>query len=216
MGRYKNGIQGPFSGKIGTVIGARCRGIDYMRGLSNPSTKPPTQPQVNQRLRFALTMGWLTPVSEFIEIGYQQAHEDGTTTMNRAVSFHLKNGVITGDAPDYGIDFKRTIFSRGDLQSSWLLEAQSLAGCMLELKWADQNTSAYCNDNDAANFIAYSPSKQRFVTYADVAMRANKEVRLLFPEDFADGEVHCWMHYVDLSGKKVSTTLYLGEMVVFS
>jgi hypothetical protein len=47
-------------------------------------------------------------------------------------------------------------------------------------------------------------------------VRADKEVRLLFPVDFADDEVHCWMHYVDLSGKKVSTTLYLGEMVVFS
>lgn len=215
MGRYKNGIQGSFSGKIGTVIGARCRGIDYMRGLSNPSSKPPTPAQVSQRLKFAMAMGWLTPLSEFIETGYQQSYEDGTTTMNRAVSFHLSNEVITGIAPNYGIDFKKTIFSRGNLQSSLLLEAQSISGCMLDLQWADRDTSAYCNDDDAANFIVYNPSKERFVTYKDVALRADKTVRLQFPADFADAEVHCWMHYVDISGKKVSTTLYLGEMAVF-
>lgn len=216
MGRYKNGIQGPFSGKIGTVVGASCRGINYMRGLSNPSSKPPTPAQVNQRLKFALAVGWLTPLSEFIETGYQQSYEDGKTTMNRAISFHLNNGVITGTGPDYGIDFKKSVFSRGDSQSSWLLEAQSVDGCMIHLKWDDRYASAYCNDNDMANFIAYSPTKERFVTYVDVAMRSDNEVHLMFPEDFAGTEVHCWMHYVDASGKKVSTTLYLGEMAVFS
>lgn len=215
MGRYKNGIQGPFSGKIGTVIGASCRGIDYMRGLSNPSSKPATPAQTNQRLKFALVMGWLKPLKEFIEIGYQQAYEDGKTPMNRAVSFHMTNEVITGTAPNYAFDFKRAAFSRGNLQSSFLQEVQSLSGGLLHLNWADGYPSAYCNDDDIADFIVYSSAKERFVSYINVARRTDKEVYLQLPTDFVNDEVHCWMSYVAADGKKVSTTLYLGEMVVF-
>jgi len=33
MGTIKKGILGDFSGKVGTVVGASCRGISYMGSL---------------------------------------------------------------------------------------------------------------------------------------------------------------------------------------
>ena len=58
MGRISKGILGGFAGTVGTVIGGKWRGIEYMRsrptgGRSNPSTL-----QLAQRIRFALGIGF--------------------------------------------------------------------------------------------------------------------------------------------------------------
>ena len=39
MGTIKKGILGGFSGKVGTVIGAAWKGIDYMRSVSTSVSK---------------------------------------------------------------------------------------------------------------------------------------------------------------------------------
>ena len=54
MGRISKGIPGGFAGTVGTVVGSKWRGIEYMRsqptgGRSNPSTL-----QLAQRNRFAV------------------------------------------------------------------------------------------------------------------------------------------------------------------
>ncbi|HET6556446.1 MAG TPA: DUF6266 family protein [Prolixibacteraceae bacterium] len=42
MATFVNGILGGFSGKVGTVIGACWKGIDYMRGLATSITNSRT------------------------------------------------------------------------------------------------------------------------------------------------------------------------------
>lgn len=70
MARYKNGINGTVKGKVGSVVVATCRGVDYIRSLGESSSKPPTLAQLNQRLRFALVMGWLKPLLNQINVGF--------------------------------------------------------------------------------------------------------------------------------------------------
>lgn len=45
MGTYKNGIAGPFSGKIGGVVGSGWKGIDYIRSIPRKSKGPPSDRQ---------------------------------------------------------------------------------------------------------------------------------------------------------------------------
>ena len=211
MAIYKKGINGPVSGKIGNVVGATCRGVAYLRGMPE-TTAAPTQKQINQRLKFALVMGWLKPLLNIINIGYQVLFGD-KTPMNRAVSYHLKEAV-TGDAPDYGIDFKKAVFSRGELLVSWILEVLCLVNTVLNIKWDNLPASAFSNDNDKASFIIYNPAKESFVTFEKVALRGDKEAVLQLPGKFAGDAVHGWMNYVNAEGNVVSTSVYLGEVTV--
>ncbi|WP_316811278.1 DUF6266 family protein [Pedobacter heparinus] len=211
MATYKNGINGAISGKVGNVVGATCRGIAYLRSL--PETiKAPTEKQINQRLKFAVVMGWLQPLLKIINIGYQIL-SGYKTSMNRAVSYHLTEAVV-GDAPDYQIDFKKAIFSRGELLVSWILELLCLVNAVLSIKWDNGPASAFCNDDDQASFVIYNPEKEAFVTFTDVATRQQKEAVLQLPEDFAGDTVHCWQHFVNAAGDAVSTSVYLGEVMV--
>lgn len=211
MATYKKGINGPFKGKLGNVVGASWRGVDYLRSLGE-TTAAPTQKQINQRLKFALVMGWLKPLLNIINIGYQILTGD-KTPMNRAVSYHLKEAV-TGDAPDYGINFKKAIFSRGELLVSWILEVLCLVNAVLNIKWDNGPESAFSNDTDKASFIIYNPAKEAFVSFEGIALRSDKEAALQLPDDFAHDRVHAWMHYVNAEGNAVSTSVYLGEYTI--
>ena len=92
MGRYTKGILGPFNGKIGTVIGSTWKGIDYMRSLPKPSSKAPSQAQLEQRLKFAMGVGFLKPISSLINQGFKSV-EQGNTGFNVAVAYTVKNAV---------------------------------------------------------------------------------------------------------------------------
>ncbi|MDD4417119.1 MAG: DUF6266 family protein, partial [Proteiniphilum sp.] len=54
MGTIKQGILGGFSGKVGNIVGASWRGIDYIRSMPASVRNPRTVAQVSQRTRFAL------------------------------------------------------------------------------------------------------------------------------------------------------------------
>ena len=52
MGTIKQGILGPFSGKVGTVIGSFWKGIAVMRGIAPSITDAKSYAQLEQRANF--------------------------------------------------------------------------------------------------------------------------------------------------------------------
>lgn len=213
MGKYKNGIGGPFSGKIGNVVGVTWRGIDVMRSLPEPSTKPATEKQLNQRYVFAMGNSWLQPLRALIWIGFQ-VFTGTKTPMNGAVSLLLKEAVTGETRENYAIDFAKVILSRGELLISSIKKVWTPVDALLKIEWENPAASVFCKDDDRATFVVYNPQKVQFVTFQDVADRAAKEVGLQLPLDFAGDAVHIWMHYVNVEGNAVSTTQYLGEIAV--
>nr|WP_068889762.1 DUF6266 family protein [Pedobacter panaciterrae] len=59
-----------------------------------------------------------------------------------------------------------------------------------------------------------NPAKEQFITFQDVVVRAAREISLQMPKDFANDAVHCYMHYVNAYSNAVSTSVYVGEIVV--
>jgi len=212
MARYKSGINGPFSGKIGPVIGSSWRGVDYMKSEAKPNDKPATEKQLHQRHIFTMVNSWLRPLRELIWIGFQ-AFKGTKTPMNGLVSFILKEAV-TGFGVDSSIVFSKVVFSRGELFISLIKEVLSLPGCILNIKWENGPASVFNKDNDKATFIVYNPVKGAFVTFKNITARSANEVSLKLPKHFKNHTVHCWMHYVNAAGDAVSTSLYVGEISV--
>lgn len=207
MGRYKKGIQGPFSGKIGSVVGASWRGVDYMRSLPERSKKAPTEKQLKQQKKFALVYGWLKPIRDMIWLGYQQ-FKGRKTPMNVAVSFHMLHAVKEVDN-EFNIDFANVVLSRGELLPSFVQEITSPAEDTLKITWKDVPYSAFCRSDDGANFIVYNPAKNKFVTFEDIAKRDQKEAVLSLPSGFVNNSIRVWMNYASADKEQVSTSVYL-------
>ena len=62
--------------------------------------------------------------------------------------------------------------------------------------------------------MVYNPANEKFVTFVGVANREAEQAELTLPVEFTGDAVHCWMQYVDVAGGKVSTSAYLGEILV--
>jgi hypothetical protein len=213
MARYKNGVNGAFSGKIGNVVGSSWRGIDYMRSLADTTGKVFSEKQRNQHFLMGMVSGWLKVLKHIIEIGYQQ-FVTGKTPMNGCVSYHMKHAV-TGDAPiEYAIDFTKVIFSRGELLVPFIKRIMPLTDAVLQVNWENAPATIFNNEDDLATFVVYSPAKKAFTTFEAIAQRADKEVLLELPSNYRGDTVHCWQHFVNVKGNAVSTTVYLGKVTV--
>lgn len=193
-------------------MAASWRGIDYFRAVAEPSAKPATEAQLKQRRIFAVAMLWLKPILDLINIGYQST-TTAKTPMNAALSYHMKAAVVEL-AEDYGIDFSKAIFSKGELLTSFVKEWSSLEDGLFYVKWEDAAESWFAAASDLATYIVYNPVKETFVTFKDVANRADKETLLQLPQTFVGDELHVYLYYVSRDGKQVSTSLYLGKNIL--
>ena len=213
MGTIKKGILGGFSGKVGTVIGASWKGIDYMRSLPKKSSKPPTQLQLDVRARMALAMGFLNPVLPLIRVGYQSYNGDGTTPINTAVAELIKGG-ITGTSPNFVVDFDKVSYSKGELSGPWTPEIETTVAGELTFNWAAQPVSPVAQPTDQLTLVVYNPAKDKYVFLSNAAVRSALTVDLLLPLDFSGDTVHSYMFFVSQDGKQVSSTFYAGEMAL--
>ena len=64
MARYKNGVNGSFKGKVGSVTGCKWKGIDYMRSLPKVTeSRPLSDAELANRKKFAAAHFWLQPIT---------------------------------------------------------------------------------------------------------------------------------------------------------
>ena len=102
MGKISQGILGGFSGKVGSVVGANWKGINYMRSKAVSVANPRTEGQVKQRTKFSVTLNFLQPITDFLRVGYKM-YAIKKTAFNAAMSYFINNA-ITGESPDFSID----------------------------------------------------------------------------------------------------------------
>lgn len=214
MGTFIKGVHGGFSGRIGNVIGAAWRGVDYMRSLPRKSNKPATEAQLKQRLIIRLVMGFLRPISGLIRIGYQ-SYKSGKTPLN-AATVALIDKAVTGVYPNLNIDFPHVMFSKGHLLKPMLTGMESVATAKIKFDWLN-NTPLYGTSTaatDRATLLVYNPVKEEFVTAEDVAVRTGLTFTLIVPANWIGDDVHGWMSFVSTSRREVSDSVYAGVTAV--
>jgi hypothetical protein len=213
MGKYKKGILGYFRGKIGTVVGAIWNGIHYMRSLPDVGADNPTEAQLNVRARLVLISLFLKRINALINVGYQKFNK-GITPMNAATSYHLKHAITGTSSLDYAIDFTKVVFSAGDLLPANNAEVNITIAAKLDFIWVNDADPLSTGGTDKATIMVYNPTKDKLVTLAGAAPRSAEGYILSVPGDFSGDEVYAWIAFVNVKGKEVSDSVYIGEFLV--
>jgi hypothetical protein len=211
MARITSGILGPVSGKVGAVVGASWRGIDYIRGLPEPSNKPATSLQLAQRLKMVLFRGFLLGVDQIIEKCFQ--NYDKETAMNSALSYNMKHAV-TGNYPDMSIDFPNLMYSKGDLLSAWSPSVASNETNSIDFRWQNGAFSPYRDAKDQVIIVVYSPEVKKFVKLTNAGIRTDGGSRIILPEEFKGKKAHCYLSFYSDNLNIASTSEYIGEITV--
>ncbi|WP_276089711.1 DUF6266 family protein [Pedobacter sp. JY14-1] len=212
MARYKNGINGPVSGKVGNVVASSWRGVTYFRAKAR-AVRVSSEAQELQRLKFKLVRKWLQPLFAVINVGYRFFTES-KTPMNGCVGYHLKEAVREVDG-HFVIDFAKAIFSRGELLISLVRAVIRLPESLLQILWDDVQENVFCLRTDRLTVVVYCPECNEFAVFEGVAQRGDGQVKLTLPAGFSrtsDEPVHVWMQYLSEMGDAVSTTQYLGKL----
>lgn len=210
MGTYSKGILGPFSGRIGTVVGSNWKGIDYMRSLPKRSSKTPSDAQMEQRVRLTIAVNFLKPISKLIGLGFNKV-AGKNTGFNVATSQVVKEA-ISGTYPDYVIDYAKVLISRGDLTGPWNAAVLAAPGAVA-FSWTNNTGSGNAAKTDKAVVLVYNELKGQFVYDMSAATRSAALLNLPVPESFVGDTVHTWMAFVSEDGKSVATSIYLGSVV---
>ena len=95
MAHYNQGILGPFSGKVGPVVGSTWKGRQVMRGRPYPKknvTPSVLQGRIQQRL--TAISNFLRPLGGFVSMGMRYAAKAaGITPRNYATKLNMENSM---------------------------------------------------------------------------------------------------------------------------
>lgn len=211
MGTISKGILGGFSGKVGNVVGGNWKGIDYMRSKASRRNFKPTQPQLEQQLKFALVVRFVQTISGLVEISFGN-FAVRKTGFNSAVSYTLKNAV-TGTYPVYSIRYSDALVSRGDLPNVLAPVVNSGAGSVLNFSWTNNSGVGIARATDKAMLVVYCPAFNQCIYTTGGANRSTLTDSLDL-SSFSRQDVHTWIGFISENGQNVASSFYTGMVTV--
>lgn len=207
MGIIEKGLNGPFKGKVGSVIGSSWRKINYIKSLPRPKKTFVISPkQAIQQQKFTLLNSFLLPISNLLELGFAQ-HSGTATGRNAAFRFNYDHA-FTEQGDVLRLNYPALQLSRGTLctagaEKAWL-EADDLC-----VSWNPKTYGMGGAMDDAAHVVVYSPAEDFFLSGNRVNIRRDGAVRIKL--DGLDGSqgLHVWLFFADRHRQQVSKTVYV-------
>lgn len=212
MGTFKKGILGGFSGKVGTVVGANWRGKDVMRSLPKASNTAPTEAQIQQRTKFAMTIKFLTPLQPIVTRYF--GSDAGVKTRRNLAMAYLITEAIEPLGDDFVWNYSKILISRGDLIGLNNPTVTSNANQTLTFNWTDNSGQGDAKNQDKVLVVAYDPASKTTVFSLQIATRVNATGSFILPQYLSGATVHIWIATAAADDKLYSTSQYLGTAEV--
>lgn len=208
MGTYSNSNFGRIKGKVGEGVGSKWRGVKVLRSLPTKSSKPATVAQLAVHARFALAAAQLSPIKDVLNLGFNDKKLNKTTGYNAAVKTFLAQS-ITGDYPNYAVDFPSLTFSKGSLSA---VEITMSAESQLFFSWPEDLNDYTAFASDKITFIIYNETKNTYKVRNNY-FRSDIEASMHYPGKPGD-KLHFWAFCVKNDGRTVSPSQYIGMVTV--
>lgn len=210
MGKYLQGINGPFIGKVGTAVGTIWKGIPVMRSTPVKRKKPFTEGELRQHARFRLINNFLNPLADLFKVTFK-SEAIQVSEYNKAVSYNIKNA-IAGVYPDFSIDYEAVLLGRGDLPGALSHALNSPAPGQLRISWTGNVGKGKAKATDRTYAAIYVEELRQWI-YDDLP-EASRSSELLIPDiaKMAGYTLHVYLGFISADGREVSNSAYLGSI----
>ncbi len=207
MGKLLQGINGPFSGKVGPVVGYVLNNKPVVRILARRSKKPLTPKQIHQRKKFALMNDFLGQLQSLLNITYAGVAINMTGS-NKAFSYNVMNA-IRGFYPDISIDYKMVLLGRGDLPNVESTKTIPTEEGKLEFRWTDNSGTGKAKSTDKAFAAVYNEELNDWEYELNLATRG-EGICVLDASMLKGKPVHGYLGFITEDGRDVTDTIYAG------
>jgi len=212
MATFEKGILGGFSGKVGSVVGSRWRGKNVMRSLPQRGKYTATAKQEEQREKFTVVIGFLSPLIEILS-RYFGAPKGDKSRSNLATSYHLKNAVVsTPNGTE--MNYAKVLISKGDLRGIDGGTVAAAAGQTLNFNWVDNSGQGQATATDTLMVVVYAPDLNLFYTNTAVAARDATSATVTLPNFMASFEVEVWVSFSKPDTNFAAMSTYMGAVSV--
>lgn len=220
MARINQGILGPFSGKVGEVIGSSWKGIPYIKARPTQFHDAKTPKQLTHRMKLQTAHGFARSIKPLIEIGFRNVMGN-QTPYNNAVSYLMKNALV-GEYPEVGIDPSKVMVSQGTLagaedcsvsteDSSISTDDSSISAKedgTIAFSWGEASSEGNASPEDQAFLLAYNFTLQEGIS--NQLSRKDKSGSIKIPKKWEGDCIACYIFFASVTNKEVSNSEFLG------
>jgi hypothetical protein len=210
MGKFKQGILGSFSGKVGTVTGTYWKGIPVMKGNTVRKRSSMSEGQLQQQAKFKIAAQFVYTMKELLAFSFGR-FANTMTGVNSALSYNLKNAVA-GDYPDFSIDYSKALVSRGDLVNEGQVSA-SAGTDQVVFTWTDTAGEGSSSASDRAVLVVYCEALKKAAYTVSEVSRSAGSATIQVPR-FKGQVVQTWLAFKQAKGSEVSDSRYTGELTI--
>lgn len=212
MAEIKKGILGGFSGKVGPVVGANWRGKDIIRSTPKSSSKPKTDKQLMQQLKFKTTIAFLNPLRN-IQNRFFGTDAGVKSRVNLAASYFINNALEMVDGLPTVI-YNKVLITKGDLTGFQNAEAQAATGGVINLTWEDNGLQGNALATDKVSVVCYFEALSTFEIFEGVAFRSEAQSSITLHSSYAGMEAQVYAFIANETETQVCNSMYLGAITL--
>lgn len=213
MARLPKGVFGPFSGKVGPVVGATWNDIPYIRSRPKKKKKKKKVKSLAQRTnetKFRFVNQWMVPFHPYLMVGFQNFPADKPPI---STAFSINYGrVVVGSYPDFDIDLSKVVISVGDLPGLTEPAVRLIAPYELELTW-QQSSSLKASFDDQLMLVLYNRELELTDGFIGGIKRSAKKCSYEFDERLIGKVIDVYVAVTSLNRKNIADSVYLGRIV---
>jgi hypothetical protein len=150
----------------------------------------------------------MTPI---LRIGWKQTTKK-QSAFNAVTSYTLAKAV-TGTTPNFEIDYKKVLISRGNLTPVAKLSTL-LSTNFFGVTWDDNSGIGNAKPTDKMLFVAYNYMKGEALTSYGWATRADGRFTFNTPPAWKGDRAHGYFGFISEDGKEVATSVYQHNMQI--
>src|SRR5690606_1555976 len=208
MGIIKKGINGPFKGKAGAVVGSSWKKIDYIKGLQRKkgTKRKPSPEQAIQQERFKLLNDFLRPLSAILEVSLKPLMARATG-VNAAFILNYDHAFLV-DGEHTSLNYEAMQFSHGSLYTAGEEKAWVENG-HVTVTWHTEIYGMGGEMDDTAHVLVYCPETDQFYGSGPDVTRRDGIAIIDLIGDKCNAELHTWIFFIDKPQKRASPTVYI-------
>jgi hypothetical protein len=211
MGKLNNGITGGFSGTVGPAVGASWKGIPVIRSRPPRKRGKSSEAQLRQMSKLQLMTSFISPIKDLLNNTYTCVTVQ-MSCFNKALSYNMRNA-ITGEYPEFRINFPRVALGIGDLLNPEMHAAISDAAGQVTFNWTDNSGEGSARASDHCFIAVYCEQKGQWRTRS-VGSQRNAGSYTFNITEFSGLAVQTYIGFLSADAHFVSTSLYTGQVTI--
>ena len=208
MAIVKNGITGPFKGKVGSIIGYELGGQNVIRSVGS-RTKPFTKLELLNQAKMKVVSEFLSPIKPYINFGFKREAPKGSRVgaFQLAQSYTWKNAVELDVNDQPYINPAKVLISKGPLAPphNCVMEWE---GNRLVLRWDFMSGGM----DDRLMILLYDADLLRIFREIGAARKDQLDIWDINPPKDKNRPIHVYAAFRDTLFDRISDSVYCGTI----